>query len=105
MHDNEFLINDTLVRGLITTQFPQWGDLPLERIRSSGTVHAIYRLGDHLAVRLRRATQFTAALERETAILPTIGPLLPINIPEVLSPTTPRPIPTSPTRPETRSKT
>lgn len=83
MHANEFAIDDGLVRGLIGAQFPRWSELPLRRIRSSGTVHAIYRLGSEFAVRLPRAAQFTAALEREAAILPILGPRLPISIPEL----------------------
>lgn len=85
MHDNEFPIDDVLVRGLVDTQFPQWADLPLRRIHSSGTVHAIYRLGTGLAVRLPRTPDFSAALEREAVILPTLRPLLPIAIPELLA--------------------
>lgn len=85
MHDNEFHIDDGLVRSLIDTQFPEWAELPLRRINSSGTVHAIYRLGNELAVRLPRAPDFTAALERETVILPMLGPLLPVAIPELIA--------------------
>jgi aminoglycoside phosphotransferase (APT) family kinase protein len=85
MHNNEFHIDDALVRGLIDSQFPRWKELPLSPIRSSGTVHAIYRLGGHLAVRIPRAAEFTPALEREAAILPTLGRLLPIDIPELVA--------------------
>lgn len=85
MHDNEFSIDDGLVRGLIGTQFPEWAQLPLRRFNSSGTVHAIYRLGSSLAVRLPRAPDFTAALEREASILPTLGPLLSVTIPELIA--------------------
>jgi len=84
MHDNEFPIDHALVRGMLDAQFPQWRTLCLRQVESSGTVHAIYRLGSHLSVRLPRAAEFTSALEREAAILPTFRSLLPINIPELV---------------------
>ena len=43
-----------LVRWPVRRQFPQWGDLPVERLASGGTVNAVYRLGETLTVRLPR---------------------------------------------------
>lgn len=83
MHDNELPISDDLVRQLIDEQLPQWVDLPLNRINSSGTVHAMYRLGSDLVVRLPRLVEYAAALERETQVLPQLAPLLPLTIPKV----------------------
>lgn len=47
-------INLPLVKRLISGQFPQWADLPLELFNSSGTENAIYRLGEDMFVRLPR---------------------------------------------------
>jgi aminoglycoside phosphotransferase (APT) family kinase protein len=85
VHDGEFQIDGTLVRTLIDEQFPRWRELPMDRVQSSGTVHAIYRLGDALAVRLPTHPSFTAALEREAELLPRIGRLLPLAIPELIA--------------------
>ena len=85
MHEDEFDIHDGLVRGMIDTQFPQWSTLPLSRVRSSGTVHVIFRLGNDLAVRLPRSAEFTPALEREAALLPVLGAALPLAIPELVA--------------------
>jgi len=52
MHAHEAPIDDSLVRELLAAQFPHWADLPLKRVTSSGTVNALYRLGDDMAVRL-----------------------------------------------------
>jgi aminoglycoside phosphotransferase (APT) family kinase protein len=52
MHDDEADIDDALVRRLLTAQFPQWADLPIKRVASDGTVNAMYRLGEDMAVRL-----------------------------------------------------
>ncbi|BCJ40137.1 putative phosphotransferase [Actinoplanes ianthinogenes] len=40
-----------LARDLIDAQFPQWRHLPIERVGTHGTVNAVFRLGDELAVR------------------------------------------------------
>ena len=58
MHDDEFAIDAQLVRTLVTRQFPRWTQLPLRRVRSSGTVNAIYRLGNDLSIRLPRTARF-----------------------------------------------
>ena len=48
MHDGEIDIDAPLVRSLVAEQFPRWRDLPVTEVRSTGTVNAIYRLGDDL---------------------------------------------------------
>jgi aminoglycoside phosphotransferase (APT) family kinase protein len=40
-----------MVRELIGEQFPQWRSLPVTRVASTGTVNAIFRIGDGLAAR------------------------------------------------------
>jgi aminoglycoside phosphotransferase (APT) family kinase protein len=56
MHVDEVSLTDAMVRGLVTNQFPEWTDLPIRRISSTGTVNAIFRIGNDLAARfpLRR---------------------------------------------------
>ncbi|OBB24288.1 aminoglycoside phosphotransferase [Mycolicibacterium peregrinum] len=53
MHAGQLTISALTVRALIDDQFPQWRDLPLQRVSTSGTVHAIFRIGDGLAARFR----------------------------------------------------
>jgi aminoglycoside phosphotransferase (APT) family kinase protein len=81
MHADELEIDETLVRRLLAAQFPQWADLPLSRIEPSGTVNAIFRLGDELAVRLPRRKGPTEAGGKELDWLPRLAPLLPLEIP------------------------
>jgi hypothetical protein len=50
MHADELEIDERLLRHLPCEQFPEWRELPLRRIQPSGTVHAIFRLGDELSV-------------------------------------------------------
>ena len=53
MHADELEIDETLVRCLLAEQFPEWVDRPLQRVAPVGTVNAIFRLGDDLALRPR----------------------------------------------------
>ena len=81
MHIDEFEIDEALVRRLLTGQFPEWGDLPLRRIEPSGTVNAIFRLGDDLSVRLPRRDGPTEPGSTEFDWLPKLAPLLPVEVP------------------------
>jgi aminoglycoside phosphotransferase (APT) family kinase protein len=84
MHEGEVAIDAALVRDLISTQFPEYRSLPLESARSTGTVNAIYRLGDELSVRLPRLPAWASALENELDWLPRLGPCVSLTIPEVV---------------------
>jgi aminoglycoside phosphotransferase (APT) family kinase protein len=84
MHADELDIDVPLVRTLLATQFPQWTDLPIRHVRSSGTVNALYRLGDDMAVRLPRVAGSFDDVEREHHWLPRLAPLLPVAIPTPL---------------------
>lgn len=81
LHADEFQIGTSLVTRLIATQFPDWSHLPLRRVTSVGTVHALYRLGDDLVVRLPRAAMPAGETEKEHHWLPRLAPLLPVAIP------------------------
>src|SRR5438034_9607672 len=82
MHEGEVDIDVELVRELLATQFPRWAALPLAPVPSTGTVNAIYRLGDDLCVRLPRVQQWAGNLEKELRWLPTLAPHLPLAVPE-----------------------
>jgi aminoglycoside phosphotransferase (APT) family kinase protein len=51
MHADQLSVDLSMVRSLVDDQFPQWRGLDLRPVASSGTVNAIFRLGDHLAAR------------------------------------------------------
>lgn len=85
MHPDEFGIDAHLVRRLISEQFPQWEDLRLERVRSTGTVNAIYRLGDEMCVRLPRTPGAARDVAREERWLPHLGRCLPLRVPTLLA--------------------
>jgi aminoglycoside phosphotransferase (APT) family kinase protein len=81
MHSDELELDEPLVRRLLREQFPEWAELPLRRIEPSGTVNAIFRLGDELSVRLPRREGPTEPGSEELDWLPTLAPLLPVDIP------------------------
>jgi aminoglycoside phosphotransferase (APT) family kinase protein len=81
MHADELTIDEELVRDLVDEQFPEWADLPLERVEPSGTDNAIFRLGDELAVRLPRRDGSTHPEDKEHVWLPRLAPALGLEIP------------------------
>ncbi len=83
MHDDEVDIDEHLVRRLMTAQFPQWAGLPIERVDSTGTVNAVFRLGDQLAIRLPRTPRWHD-LDVELCWLAALAPNIPVAIPEAL---------------------
>jgi aminoglycoside phosphotransferase (APT) family kinase protein len=81
MHADEADIDVPLVRRLIATQFPQWADLAVQAVESSGTDNAMYRLGADKAVRLPRISAAVPNVGRENHWLPRLAPDLPVAIP------------------------
>jgi aminoglycoside phosphotransferase (APT) family kinase protein len=81
MHDDEADIDDALVRRLLTAQFPQWADLPIKRVASDGTVNAMYRLGEDMAVRLPLVESGAKDVAGERQLLTRLAPLLPVAVP------------------------
>lgn len=81
MHEDELELDDALVRRLLVEQFPDWAGLALRRIEPSGTVNAIFRLGDELSVRLPRRQGPTGPGSVELDWLAKLAPLLPVDVP------------------------
>ena len=84
MSSNKVDIDGPLVRWLLARQFPRWADLPLTKVRSAGTDHAIFRLGDDMVVRLPRLPTAAKMVGKEQRWLPRLAPLLPLAVPEPL---------------------
>jgi aminoglycoside phosphotransferase (APT) family kinase protein len=82
MHDGEVDIDPRLVGRLVAAQFPQLADLPIRAVPSTGTVNAIYRLGDHLYARLPRVRAWARDLDKEWQWLPKLAPQLSLRVPE-----------------------
>jgi aminoglycoside phosphotransferase (APT) family kinase protein len=81
MHEDELELDEDIVRRLLAEQFPKWSELSLRRVQPDGTVNAIFRLGDELAVRLPRRQGPTEPGSTEFEWLPKLAPRLPVEIP------------------------
>jgi aminoglycoside phosphotransferase (APT) family kinase protein len=81
MHTDQIDADVDVARRLVDAQFPEWASLPLTPVESSGTVNAIFRLGDHLSVRLPLTPNWHDA-DVEADILRWLAPQLPIPIHE-----------------------
>jgi aminoglycoside phosphotransferase (APT) family kinase protein len=90
MHPHQLTVPVELVRGLVAEQFPEWACLPIERVASSGTVNALFRIGDGLAARfpLQPADPVEArrALEVEAAAARQLLGRVPFPTPEPVAP-------------------
>ena len=77
MHPDQLAVSLPIVRRLVEEQFPDWRTLPIVHVDRTGTVNAIYRIGDRLAARfplrhddpdsVRRWLRSEAAAARELA--------------------------------------
>jgi aminoglycoside phosphotransferase (APT) family kinase protein len=51
MHANQLSVPAEIARVLVEDQFPQWRRLPVRGLAASGTVNAIFRIGERPAAR------------------------------------------------------
>lgn len=84
MHADEVDITPELVKDLLSTQFPEWANLPLQRMYPEGTDNAMYKLGNDKLVRLPRTEGSSSNIEKELNWLPRLRPQLPIPIPNIM---------------------
>lgn len=78
-------IDENLVRHLVTSQFPQWANLPIKPVEFSGWDNRTFRLGDKMSVRLPSEEWYVAQVEKEQYWLPKLAPFLPFQIPVPLA--------------------
>jgi aminoglycoside phosphotransferase (APT) family kinase protein len=81
MHHDQIHSDVGLVRRLLEAQQPQWADLPLRPVSSTGTDNALCRLGDDMVVRLPLRPASILPAEKEHLWLPVLAPELPLPIP------------------------
>src|SRR5687768_1534709 len=81
MHGDELEITEAIVRRMLREQFPQWADLPLDRVEPEGTVNAIFRLGDERSVRMPRRSRPAASCGHGAESLAGLAPALPLQSP------------------------
>ena len=91
IHDDELDTSEAVVRALLATECPQWANLRLQDLDSSGTQHAMWRGrvdgGDDIVVRLPRSPGAAEGADRERQLLQQLEatPLTSIvDIPQLL---------------------
>ncbi|WP_159616583.1 aminoglycoside phosphotransferase family protein [Arthrobacter zhaoguopingii] len=67
MHDDQLFLDDETACRLIVQQFPNWRHKQIRRIRTDGTVNAIYRIGTDLTARFPLRSTRPAAMRAELA--------------------------------------
>ncbi|MFE7620996.1 aminoglycoside phosphotransferase family protein [Streptomyces sp. NPDC057496] len=69
MHDDQVHVTTDVVATLIKEQFPRWSGKAVRHLASTGTVNAVFRIGDDLSARFplrpTDAAEALAVLERE----------------------------------------
>ncbi len=65
MHDDQLVSDAELVRIILRDQQPQWAHGPITEISSTGTDHALYRLGDDAVARVPLRRSATRPIERQ----------------------------------------
>jgi aminoglycoside phosphotransferase (APT) family kinase protein len=85
MYPDKLHIDVSLVRELVSTQFPQWADLPIKPVEFDGWDNRTFHLGEHMTVRLPSAAAYAQQVEKEHRWLPRLAPLLPLPIPVPLA--------------------
>jgi aminoglycoside phosphotransferase (APT) family kinase protein len=78
-------IDADLVGCLVTGQFPQWADLPIQPVTLGGWDNRTFHLGDRMSVRLPSAAHYAKQVEKEQQWLPRLAPHLPLPIPTPLA--------------------
>jgi aminoglycoside phosphotransferase (APT) family kinase protein len=78
-------IDASLVRRLITGQFPAWAHLPIRPVGLGGWDNRTFHLGDDMTVRLPSAEAYAAQVDKEHQWLPRLAPSLPLPVPTPLA--------------------
>jgi aminoglycoside phosphotransferase (APT) family kinase protein len=77
IHDDELDTSEEIVRTLLSAQCPQWGELPITYLRTSGTDNAMWRVrvpgSADVVVRLPRRRHAAETLEEELDVLRAIS--------------------------------
>lgn len=75
LHIEEPDIDVALVRRLLSSQMPQWANLPLRLVESIGTDNVMIRLGDLLVIRMPRTPGAAEGITKGATVGATSGPV------------------------------
>lgn len=81
MHENQLDVDDDLARRLIALRFPELAALPVQHVRTAGTVNTIVRIGDDLVARFPLASASESGLAAEASALEAFAEVCPFPAP------------------------
>lgn len=84
LHEDELPIDTDLVEALIARDAPEFANLPVRPIESTGSTNMIFRLGETLSVRLPRQAGGGQDIAKEARLTPMLSAVLPVPVPEVI---------------------
>lgn len=87
-HDNsnkQVDIDASLAVRLVNAQFPQWRDLPIKPVVSSGWDNRTFHLGDTMLMRMPSGAAYASQVAKEQKWLPILAPHLPLSIPNPIA--------------------
>lgn len=79
--NDTLIIDTTLVRKLIDSQFPQWKHLEIKPVIHGGWDNRTFHLGGTMLVRMPSSQEYAAKVEIEQKWLPILAPQLQLKIP------------------------
>jgi aminoglycoside phosphotransferase (APT) family kinase protein len=75
------VIDVSLARRLVASQFPQWSHLRIAAVEFDGWDNRTFRLGSELSIRLPSGDWYAQQVDKEQRWLPVLAPQLPLPIP------------------------
>lgn len=84
MHEGELALTEETAARLIAQRFPALAHLPVERIRTAGTVNTITRIGDEFAARFPLVVESAEALAAEAAAMEELADVCAVPSPRSL---------------------
>ena len=73
MHEDQVEVDVDIVRGLLAEQRPDLADLPIRPVVSTGTVNALFRIGNNVVARLPLQDRWEEGIEREWRWIPWLS--------------------------------
>ncbi|WP_413493521.1 aminoglycoside phosphotransferase family protein [Morganella psychrotolerans] len=79
------VIDTTLAGKLIAEQYPQWADLPVSPVATSGWDNRTFHLGDEMLIRLPSSADYAGQVSKEQQWLARLATKLSVRIPVPLA--------------------
>ncbi len=78
-------ITTSLVKSLVSSQFPEWMHLPISPVKHGGHDNRTFHLGNQMLVRMPSGEEYAPKVAKEQFWLPRLAQHLPLPIPQPLA--------------------